>query len=487
MDIFWLLISNLVILSIFLLLCSFFTSYDLRWWLKVQRTKYIYENFYKKFILLEIKMPREITRSPVAMELVLDGFIQGAGMVKPMPKVSYKLKDFFSSRESLRAWWSDTYLKGEVVMWHSLEIESRGGEIHFYIATQQKFKEYFSSLIYSQYPGIEVTEAEDYTTKIRPENQGGEHSVFTAYVEPDGSKKDYLPIKTYIDYGLDKDPKDEHKVDPLVTFLETMANIKPDEHFWVQIMIRTTINDKWKKDGQDRMDKIMGIKRWDKKSIEADAKEHGGHSSYKEGDIKEQSREVTKLPPKEKDELDLIHRNLSKPGFDCHIKTIYIAPKGKLRPEADQIVRNAFRSFNSENYNKFKMKNQNSTQPWHDFADRRNEKRSRGVWFFLYAMRNGYYKELDTDSTPLKDLIARYKGYGFTQAKAKFYGDFLTYFTDVGNVYTNAEGNGGQFIGFVLNSEELATIYHFPSRAFAAPKFGRVESVKSEPPTNLPF
>jgi hypothetical protein len=39
---------------------------------------------------------------------------------------------------------------------------------------------------------------------------------------------------------------------------------------------------------------------------------------------------------------------------------------------------------------------------------------------------------------------------------------------------------------FVLNSEELATIYHFPGGVVETPTFGRIESQKAEPPTNLP-
>jgi uncharacterized protein (DUF3820 family) len=40
---------------------------------------------------------------------------------------------------------------------------------------------------------------------------------------------------------------------------------------------------------------------------------------------------------------------------------------------------------------------------------------------------------------------------------------------------------------FVLNSEELATIYHFPPRVTETPGFVRIESQKSEPPANLPI
>jgi hypothetical protein len=39
---------------------------------------------------------------------------------------------------------------------------------------------------------------------------------------------------------------------------------------------------------------------------------------------------------------------------------------------------------------------------------------------------------------------------------------------------------------FVFNSEELATIYHFPGRVAETPTFSRIESKKGEPPSNLP-
>jgi hypothetical protein len=39
---------------------------------------------------------------------------------------------------------------------------------------------------------------------------------------------------------------------------------------------------------------------------------------------------------------------------------------------------------------------------------------------------------------------------------------------------------------FVLNIEELATIFHFPGGVSETPTFTRIESRKGEPPANLP-
>jgi hypothetical protein len=39
----------------------------------------------------------------------------------------------------------------------------------------------------------------------------------------------------------------------------------------------------------------------------------------------------------------------------------------------------------------------------------------------------------------------------------------------------------------ILNTEELATIFHFPGQVSQAPSFRRVDSKVAKPPSNLPF
>ena len=40
---------------------------------------------------------------------------------------------------------------------------------------------------------------------------------------------------------------------------------------------------------------------------------------------------------------------------------------------------------------------------------------------------------------------------------------------------------------FILNAEELATIYHFPGNVSVTPTLSKIASKKSEPPSNLPI
>ena len=47
-----------------------------------------------------------------------------------------------------------------------------------------------------------------------------------------------------------------------------------------------------------------------------------------------------------------------------------------------------------------------------------------------------------------------------------------------------------QFYGnnpFILSTEELATIFHFPGNVSATPTLAKIASKKSEPPANLPI
>ena len=106
-EIFWTLFDNLALLSGLGLFAYWATGYDLSWWKKVNRMKWIANEFYGKFCLLEIKLPREITRSPQAMELVLDGLYlvahtpPGKPVLKSYGNFFNKLLKIFTIKEDI--------------------------------------------------------------------------------------------------------------------------------------------------------------------------------------------------------------------------------------------------------------------------------------------------------------------------------------------------------------------------------------------------
>ncbi len=455
------LLISLIITSILCILVILLFIYNQKWLLRVNRTKYIKDAFYDKLVYLEIKLPREVSKSPQVMEFVFDAIYQVAGTQNL--HFDNWFTHFLSNIEKYRAFMSDRYTKGMVRTWMSLEVESREGQLHFYIVTPKRFQDILSSYIYSQYTGIEISEAEDYTNKIRPEYHGGEYDTYTTFFTLKG--KDYLPIKTYVDYGLGKDPKEEYKVDPLVPLLESFASVGKNEHIWYQVTARAAmdIGDSWKKAGEARIKEILT------KKVKND-----------KGEEKEEKVSMVSLSIQEKQEVESIQKNIQKLGFDCTIKVIYSAKQGSYKAETEQIVRNAMKSFSNTGYNEFKGNNQNSTQAWHDYEDKRVQRRKRGVWFYLFVMRDGlYYHELDIDGKPFKAMYERFKKFGFVQGKEYFFSDFKQYFTDAGKL----EETGAYF---VLNAEELATVFHFPGKVLGAPNFDRINSVKSDAPNNLP-
>ena len=97
-------------------------------------------------------------------------------------------------------------------------------------------KKGLEATLYSQYPEIELHEAEDYSQKYTYDPKT--ETVYICDWRLEGTVKkniDAYPIKTYIDFELEQDPKEEFKVDPLANVLEVMSSIKPTQQMWIQI------------------------------------------------------------------------------------------------------------------------------------------------------------------------------------------------------------------------------------------------------------
>jgi len=168
-----------------------------------------------KWTLLEVKLPREIAKTPKAMEIALHALHQtrdGSLTVK--------------------------YWEGFQRAWFSLEIASFEGEIHFFIRTQSFFRRLVESQIYAQYPGVELVEVDDYTESASYGKPGSDLQLFGT--EFTFTKEDAYPIKTYVDFGMVENLEEEQKVDPITHFLEFMGSIGPGEQIWFQVLARAT-------------------------------------------------------------------------------------------------------------------------------------------------------------------------------------------------------------------------------------------------------
>jgi len=353
-----------------------------------------------EWILLEIKLPKEIKKTPLAMEVVLSIFYQ-----------------------SSTGTWYDQLTQGKVMDWFSLELVSLGGSVHFFIRAPQIYKNIIETQIYSQYPNVEIYEVPDYTRYINYQKENTEWEMWGQ--EYKLKKADAYPIKTYIDFGIDYEgAKDETKVDPMTPTLELLGSLRADEQLWLQILIqpskaRLNVPGKWreKRDWHDEGKELI-------------------EDIIKKRKIADGSFNLT---PVEEEVVKALQRNISKLGFDCGIRSIYWVKKaGKFDASRIKGLLGLFTQYNSNTLNAFSPAFTIGVDfPWQDFRKIR-EKEMKQMLFNAYKRRSYFYPP----------------------RKCK---------------------------PFVLNVEELATIYHFPGQVAETPTFGRIESRKGEPPSNLPI
>jgi hypothetical protein len=367
-----------------------------RLWLEYRRMLFIKESF--EFVMLEIKLPREILKTPIAMELVLQTLHQS------------------STGNWYERWW-----EGKVKPWFSLEIVSIEGNVKFFIRTPSKFKKLLESQIYAQYPDIEVLESQDYISLAPYLHEKNEWSLWGC--EFGLTKPDPYPIRTYIDYGLDSSMiKEEQKSDPISSLIEFLGSLGRGQQIWVQILVQAT-SERFKTPGA-----------W---FAHHDWKEEG------KGLIKELHEKYAgdtgmKATKRQSEIIAAIERSMGKLGFDCGIRTLYIAKKEHFDGSNIAGLAGIFRQYSAPDLNGFKPTNTTSFDyPWEDWNGIRLSKKKKKI-FDAYARRAYFY-------APYKKKP------------------------------------------FVLNTEELATIYHFPGGVAETPTFTRIESRKGEPPANLPI
>ncbi len=394
---------------LFVLIAVPFLLLRLFWkqWVAYVRAAFFAEQKYK---VLELRIPRGITKSPLAMELFITALYQTGGEGN----------------------WFDKFWNGSTRPWFSLELTSIDGTVRFFIWTREKFKELIETQLYGQFPDIEIAEVEDYTKAVPFDTQKYQYWG-CEFVKTDPS---HLPIKTYVNYGLDKDPKEEVKIDPITPVIEFLGSLKPGEQAWIQICVRAHVKSvkkpggKWGELVDWRHAANEDLKKLTKRDVEVKAD-------------KPLNPNTMQLTQGEKDKVEAIEKNISKTPFDCGIRAIYAARSDAYRPSMISGLTGAFRQYNTANLNGFKpAKAPAVTYPWQDRSGKKVLRMKQGL-FNRYRFRSFFVPE--------------YIPYGYTDAP------------------------------FVMTTEELATIYHFPGDVSRTPSLSRIQAKKSEAPANLPI
>lgn len=455
------------------------------WWLEYVRKLKISE---AKFTMVEIKIPKEVAKSPAAIESFL---LSLYGDTKPplwAPNIATSWWTIISDFGK----WYDAVWSGKWPLWWSLEIASIEGNIYFFIRCEPKNREMIENQLYAQFPQAEITEVDDYT-KFVPnfktgngwDLRGCEYKLKEVFA-PDPTNKDAtqpidaLPLKTYIDYGLHDSfqLEEEQKIDPLVPLLQTLASLGQGEQVWIQFVLQgswphfpnpdaTKKADKpvvtWQDVGKYYIDQIL-LKPWRAElRKEKDAKE-----LVKNKDGEMVPKEITiyntgqkDMPEREKPRLEAVERKLTKPGYDCGIRVLYLGKGGSFDKDKFGEVKNTFKQFGAPYLNSLEAVNGTDDgfdYPWQDYKDLKKTT-NREKMFKRYIKREFFYPPEMGATLAVKKALDK--------------------------PLVNA--TIGKSVTSVLNIEELATLFHFPGSVAQTSGLTRIEAKKSEPPANLPF
>lgn len=411
----------LVILSfwwIYIPLILFFLA--LKIWVWYKEDKYFYS---WKWVHLEIRTPQLIERPFKAMEQVFAGF----------HGLRYTTIGFFKDK-----------LFGEraIQEWVACEIVSLGGEIHFFVHVPERFRNLVEAQIYGQFTDAEIREVQDYMEVMPVNVTQSNYELFGS--ELTLAEADAVPIRTYPYF---EELKPERTVDPLSSVLESCGQIKEGEQAWFQILARPT-GDKWKKEGERMITKIMGREEKAKPSIAEKIGEQifwgthdvleevfsAGPAEGKNTKKESQFKARKELSPGEKEIAEAIETNMSKFGFEISSRLIYIAEKDKFDKNGFNALAAAFRQFSTQHLNRITVVKKSLTfSPYPIFKKKVTEKRKSKIY----------------SNYRLRKFNRKYKP-------------------------------------FIFTTEELATIYHFPTITIEAPLVSRLEAKKGEPPGGLP-
>jgi len=399
-----------VIIALFLIAIVFYFG---RRFLNKLKRKSRAEFFAKqKYILLEIVPPKDLQKTPQAMELFLGSLYQTGGDVT----------GFFSK-----------YTNGSCRPWFSLEIVSIDGSVKFYIWSRANFLDMIETQLYSQYPDIEIIDrtGNDYSTDIKwdPENYQYWGCNFIK------SAVSHLPIKTYVSHGMVGGGKEESKVDPITPVIELLGSLKKNEQVWFQILVRAHTKETLKPGTRNEMVDWKHAAQQDlikrtKRDLKMD----------KEKPVNPALLVMTKA---EKEAAEAIENNISKVPFDCGVRAIYVAKKDLFRQSMIAGINGSFRQYGSPNLNGFKT---------------------------VGAPKPTKFKWQDRDGKKL--LSQKKKIVGEYQHRSFFIPEYIPF--------------GARVKPFVMTTEELATIFHFPGNVARTPTMSRVQAKKVEPPANLP-
>lgn len=378
-----------------------------------------------KHVYLAIDIPKENEQTPKAVENI---FVALSGV--------------YTTGSLVARYW-----RGKVTESFSFEIVSLEGYIQFIIRTPTHFRDLIEAAIYAQYPEAEITEVEDYTIPFADVKFPNEKYILwgTELI----LAKDYpYAIRTYpeFEHGLS-----QTFLDPMANLLEVLSRFDSGEQLWLQLIV-TPQKPGWGEKAKKVVKEIMGQTYTPPETLTDKAIKPVGwlggaamtvvntaissETPTKE-DKEEDQWKMFKISPGERLVFENVQRKLSKHAFRLKFRMIYLSEKEVFnKGKGVGAVMGAIQQFNIADANGFKPGSRTKTAADYYMVKSRVAKRQNNILRY-YIKRNNYYGE------------------------------------EVGNMF--------------LNTEELASLWHFPVLTVKAPAVEKIASRRSVPPTRLPY
>jgi len=301
----------------------------------------------------------------------------------------------------------------------SFEIMFSGTEgIKFYVTAPSDVIRFVESQIYAHHPNASLKVVPDYTSRVSFEN------VPAQIAELSFSKPYFFPIKTFRDF----------ETDPLSAFTSALSNIKGEEEFWFQIVLKP-IAYTWQEEGCEYMNALRDGVTWCKGRNLFETVSSAGITEVRgllgcvatglfvnrdpeaEAKLVGKASTTVKLTPTQENELTSIENKLGKVGYSVNMRVLSTAP-------SEALVTGNMRAF-------------------------------------LASLKQ--YAGVASNSFTVATLPEGKKSI---------------------DIYLNRILNDKD--AMILNGEELSTIFHFPAAHIETPNISWAYSKKSEPPSNLP-
>ena len=272
---------------------------------------------------------------------------------------------------------------------------------------------------------------------------------------------------------MDKDPKEEFKIDPITPVLEYLGSLGVGEQAWIQIGVRAPGKDTDKKFPTDpkELEKFRKDNKlkWYQNSLKVDwtdaAKDDIKKLTKRDKKVDKENPSnpaEMKLTKQEIEKVDAVERGLSKLAFDTCIRVVYLAKKDVFSPANSAGLTGVFKQYNTQHMNSFESK---SPQ-------------------VKYALQDKGGLRVEADK---KKIFEQYKSRSF------FYPQFIP--IGASSHHTSWKTNAFKLkkdqykptVPFIMTIEELATIFHFPGDTATTSNVSRIEAKKVEAPSNLPI